>query len=91
MMKKKAIVQRVAEKAGITRRAAQAAVDEVFGVMTESLARGDNVSILGFGRFSRKDRPAREVRKPGTGERIAVGPSASVSFKAGKFLRDALN
>ena len=49
------------------------------------------VGAVGFGRFSRKDRPAREGRNPRTGERIAIGPSAGVSFKAGKPLKDSLS
>ena len=45
----------------------------------------------GFGRFSRKSRSAREGRNPRTGERITIGPSATVSFRASKALKDALN
>ena len=74
-MKKTEIVERVAGEAGIA----------------EALARGEDVSVVGFGRFSRNDWPAREGRNPRTGERIAIGPSAGVSFKAGKALKDALN
>ena len=90
-MKKTEIVERVAGEAGITKQAAQAAVGGVFDSIAEAFARGENVSIVGFGRFSRKDRPAREGRNPRTGERIAIGPSSGVSFKAGKALKDALN
>ena len=90
-MKKAEIVARVAGEAGIGKQAAQAAVGGVFDAIAEALGRGEDVSIVGFGRFSRKDRPAREGRNPRTGERIAIGPSAGVSFKAGKPLKDALN
>ena len=90
-MKKAEIVERVAGEAGIARQAAQAAVGRVFDAIAEALARGEDVSIVGFGRFSRKDRPAREGRNPRTGESIAVGPSAGVSFKAGKPLKDSLS
>ena len=90
-MKKTDIVERVAGEAGITKQAAQAAVGAVFSSIGEALAQGEDVSIPGFGRFSRKDRPAREGRNPRTGEWIAIGPSASVSFKAGKALKDGLN
>lgn len=90
-MKKAEIVERVAGEAGITKQAAQAAVGSVFDAIAEALARGEDVSIVGFGRFTRKDRPAREGRNPRTGERIAIGPSAGVSFKAGKPLKDSLS
>ena len=55
-MKKADIVERVAGEAGITKQAAQAAVGAVFASIAEALARSDDVSIVGFGRFSRKDR-----------------------------------
>ena len=90
-MKKAGIVERVAGEAGITKQEAEAAVGGVFDAIAEALARGEDVSIVGFGRFSRKDRPAREGRNPRTGERIAIGPSAGVSFKAGKPLKDSLS
>ena len=90
-MKKTEIAERVAGEAGITKQAAQAAVGAVFESIVEALARGEDVSIVGFGKFSRTDRPAREGRNPRTGERIAIGPSAGVSFKAGKPLKNALN
>ena len=90
-MKKTEIVERVADEAGIAKQAAQAAVGTVFASIAEALARGDDVTIVGFGRFSRTGRPAREGRNPRTGERIAIGPSAGVSFNAGKPLKDALN
>ena len=79
-MKKRDIVDRVAGEAGTTKHAAQAAVGSVFASIVEALARGEDVSVTGFGRFSWKDRPAREGRNPQTGERIAIGASAGVSF-----------
>ena len=90
-MKKAEIVECVSGEAGITKQVAQAAVGSVFDAIAGALARGEDVSIVGFGRFSRKDRPAREGRNPRTGERIAIGPSAGVSFKAGKPLKDSLS
>ena len=90
-MKKRDLVERVAGEAGITKQAAEAAVGAVFASIAEALARGEDVAVAGFGRFARTERPAREGRNPRTGERIAIGPSAGVSFKAGKALKDALN
>lgn len=90
-MKKSDIVERVADEAGMSKQAAEAAVGAVFASIADALARGEDVIVTGFGRFARNDRPAREGRNPRTGERIAIGPSAGVSFKAGKTLKDALN
>ena len=63
----------------------------MFASIAEALARGEDVAVAGFGRFARNDRPTCEGSNPCTGERIAIGPSARVSFKAGKTLKDALN
>ena len=60
-------------------------------LLAGALARGEDVAVIGFSRFSRKSRPAREGRNPRTGEPVAIGPSATVSFKAGKALKEALN
>ncbi len=90
-MKKRDIVERVAGEAEPTKQSAEAAVGAVFASIAEALARDDDVTIAGFGRFMRTERPAREGRNPRTGERIAIGPSSGVSFKAGKALKEALN
>lgn len=81
----------MAGDAGIAKQAAGAAVDAVFASIAEALARGEVVSVVRFGKFSRKNRPAREGKNPSTGERIAIGSSASDSFKAGKPLKDSLS
>ena len=91
MVKKSDIVERVAGEAGVTRSAAEDAVGAVFSAITGALARGEDVTVAGFGKFSRKSRPAREGRNPRTGEPVAIGPSNTVSFRAGKALKDALN
>lgn len=90
-MKKRDVVGRVAGEAGITKQAAEAAVGAVFASIAEALARGEDVAVAGFGRFVRTERPAREGRNPRTGERIAIGASSGVSFKAVRALKEALN
>ena len=90
-MKKSDSVERVAGEAVMTKQVAEAAVGTVFASIAAALARGKDVTVTGFGRFSRRTRLAREGRDPRTGERIAVGPSATVSFKGSEALKDALN
>ena len=90
-MKKADIVEHVASDGAMTKQSAESAVGAVFASITEALARGEDVAVAGFGRFARTERPAREGRNPRTGERIAIGPSCGVSFKAAKALKDALN
>lgn len=89
-MKKTEIVERVRGEAGITKRLSQAAVSTVFASIAEALVLGEHVTIARFSRFSRNNRAVRERRNPRTSERIAIGPSARVSFKAGKALKDGL-
>ena len=92
-MRKADIVEFVAGEGAMTKQVAESAVGAVFASIAEALARGEDVAVAGFGRFARTrtDRPAREGRNPRTGERIAIGPSSGVSFKAAKALKDALN
>ena len=59
--------------------------------VTESLARNDNVTLVGFGTFQVKDRAAREGRNPKTGETIQIKACKVPGFKAGKGLKDAVN
>ena len=90
-MKKSEIVEHVGREVAMRKGAAEAAVDAVLSTIAGSLARGEDVAVAGFGRFSRKSRPAREGRNPRTGEPVSIGPSATVSFKAARALKDALN
>ena len=90
-MKKTDIAERVAREAALRNKPAQAGVSTMFDAIAEALARGEVVLVVGCGRFSRNDWPVREGRKPRTGECMAIGPSAGISFKAGKPLKDSLS
>ena len=89
-MKKSELASHVATRTSLTRAAAEAAVNAVFTTITDALAKGDTVTITGFGTFSTRARTAREGRNPRTGERIAIRALTTPSFKAGKTLRDAV-
>ncbi|HEY9017695.1 MAG: HU family DNA-binding protein [Methyloprofundus sp.] len=89
-MSKETLVNRIVEAEGISRRDAVKAVDMVFGAVQASLVAGDDITIVGFGKFSVKDRPARTGRNPSTGETIQIAASKAPSFSAGKSLKDAL-
>ncbi len=90
MVKKADIVERVVE-ADMTRRVAKGAVGAVFAAIAGALARSEDATVAGFGKFSRKSRSGREGRNPCTGEPAAVCPSNTVSFRASTALKDALN
>ena len=80
------IAAEVAGRASLTKAQAKSAVNAVFEVIRDALAKGDTVSVTGFGRFSTKSRPARTGRNPRTGESVAIVASKAPSFKAGKAL-----
>ena len=71
--------------------AADRMVAAVFPAIGDSLAKGEAVSIAGFGTFATKNRPARQGRNPRTGEAIAIAASTTPAFKPGKALREAVN
>ena len=91
-MNKSELIQAVAEASGLTKKDSGVAVDAVLAAITEAIAKGDKVSLIGFGTFGVKDRPAREAIKPGhPGEKIKIAASKAPYFKAGKGLKDAVN
>ena len=90
-MKKSDISSHVASQASLSKTSADAAVNAVFGAISDALSREEAVTIAGFGTFSTKRRPARQGRNPRTGESITIAASVVPSFKAGKSLRDAVN
>ncbi|MFT6909921.1 MAG: DNA-binding protein HU-beta, partial [Oleiphilaceae bacterium] len=59
--------------------------------VTNALKSGDQVTLIGFGTFSVKDRAARTGRNPQTGAEIQIAAAKIPSFKAGKGLKDAVN
>lgn len=89
-MNKAAIVDRVHEMLGGTKAQAERAVDIMIDSITESLKKGDEVSIAGLGIFSSKMRPARTGRNPRTGESIQVPAMRVPKFRAAKALKDAV-
>jgi len=85
------LIDAVAEGADISKAAASRAVDTMLDSISNSLAKGDQVTLVGFGTFSVKDRAARTGRNPRTGEPIDIPAAKVPGFKAGKALKDAVN
>ena len=90
-MNKKELALTIAKEAKVSLEEANKCLDALMKGVTESLARNDNVTLLGFGTFQVKDRAAREGRNPKTGETIQIKACKVPSFKAGKALKDAVN
>ncbi len=90
-MNKTELVASVAEKAGMTKKDAEKAVNGLFASVEEALAKKDKVQIIGFGTFEVKARGARKGRNPQTGKEITIPASKTPVFKAGKGLKDSVN
>ncbi len=90
-MTKAELISAVAEKSGLTKTAAEAAVAAITASITESLAGGDKVTLVGFGSFAASERQARTGRNPKTGEPIQIPASKGVRFTAGAGLKKAIN
>ena len=80
----------VAATAGSSEADAKAAITAVFDQIASAAAKGEEVSIPGFGKFAVKDRPERQGRNPATGEVMTITASKKVSFTAAKGLKDKL-
>ncbi len=89
-MNKTELIAKIAEKAEISKKDAENAVNAFTNVVTDALIGGDKVQIVGFGTFEVAERAARTGRNPKTGETIEIGASKSPKFKAGKALKDAV-
>jgi DNA-binding protein HU-beta len=90
-MNKAELIDAVASSADLSRASATQAVDAVVDTITESLRKGDSVTLVGFGTFEVRARAARTGRNPQTGEEIQIKASNAPAFKAGKALKDAVN
>jgi len=90
-MNKAELIDAVASSADLSKSSATEAVDAVVDTITESLRKGDSVTLVGFGTFEVRARAARTGRNPQTGEEIQIKASNAPAFKAGKALKDAVN
>jgi DNA-binding protein HU-beta len=89
-MNKAALVDKVNEVLGTTKVQAEQIVDTIFDGITNSLKKGDEVSVAGFGIFSAKKRAARSARNPRTGEIVKVAAMNVPKFRASKALKEAV-
>lgn len=80
----------VAGATGSSEADAKKAITAVFDQIAGAAAKGEDVSIPGFGKFAVKDRPEREGRNPATGAAMTIAASKKVSFTAAKGLKDKL-
>ncbi|NSW54815.1 MAG: HU family DNA-binding protein [Armatimonadetes bacterium] len=84
------LVEAVANKTGLSKKDAGAALDAAVETITNALKNGDKVTLVGFGTFESRKRGERKAKNPRTGEEIIVAASNVPAFKAGKALKDAV-
>ena len=89
-MNKSELIAKIAEKSGLNQKDAGKALDGLTQAVSDALANGEDVTLVGFGTFSVKERAARTGRNPQTGEEIQIAASKAPVFKAGKALKDAV-
>jgi DNA-binding protein HU-beta len=90
-MNKAELIAVVAEKTAVSRKDVDKVVNGVLDTIMETLKNGEKVSLVGFGSFEAKVRPARMGHNPLTKAEIEIAASKAATFKAGKALKDALN
>lgn len=89
-MTKAELIERIAKKASITKKASGTAVNTMIEEITKALKKGDRVPLVGFGTFMVRRTKARKGRNPRTGEEIKIKARKRPVFKAGKALREAV-
>lgn len=89
-MNKSELVKAISEKSGSTIKDAENFLNAFVENVAESMKKGDDVTLIGFGTFSVADRAARTARNFRTKEIINVPASKTVKFKVGKSLKDAV-
>ena len=90
-MKKSEMIEVLSSKTGLSKADAEKMFNATFDLFKEELAKGNKVSVAGFGTSKISERAAREGRNPQTGETIQIAASKSVSFKAGTELKSKVN
>lgn len=90
-MNKSELIEKIAIGSDITKASAGRALDSLLTSVTEELANGGEVALVGFGTYKVNERAARKGRNPQTGAEIQIAAAKVPSFKAGKALRDSCN
>ena len=85
------IAEQIAAGHGLSKADAKKIVDAVITAISDAAAKGDEVSLPGFGKFKVKDSPAREGRNPANGQTIQIAASRKLGYTPAKALKDKLN
>ncbi len=89
-MRKPELAAAIADRTGLSRDKASEVITAFTDQVSAAAARGEDVTLIGFGTFNIRHREARNGRNPQTGASIEIPASKTVGFKAGKALKDAI-
>jgi len=87
-MNKGELVDKVAEKASVTKKQADAVITATIETIMEAVSEDDKVTLVGFGSFESRERKAREGRNPKTGEKMDIPATKVPAFSAGKLFKE---
>ncbi len=90
-MNKAELIGAVAEATKLTKTDIGTVLDSILDSIEASLKSGNDVSLVGFGTWNKKSRAARTGRNPQTGAAIKIAAKNTVTFSAGKALKDSVN
>ena len=87
-MNKADLTEKVAEKATVSKKQADAVITAAIETIMEAVANGDKVTLVGFGSFEPRERKEREGRNPKTGEKMIIPATTVPAFSPGKLFKD---
>ena len=90
-MNKEELVQEISKKAKVTQKEAAEVLTSLVETVQKTVAKGEKVTLVGFGTFETRKRPERKGRNPRTGETIKIPARKVAKFKPGKALQDSVN
>lgn len=90
-MNKTELINAIAEKTGYSKKISEETINAFTSIVTDSLASGNKVQLVGFGSFETRERAARVGHNPQTGEELKIAACKAPAFKAGKALKDEVN
>jgi DNA-binding protein HU-beta len=89
-MNKGELVAAIAAKANVTKKEADDVLSATLETIVQAVASGDKVTLVGFGSFEKRDRAARAVLNPKTGEKLNIAATCVPGFSAGKPFKEAV-
>jgi len=89
-MHKPELAAAIAERADLSKDKASQVLNVILDEITGSVSEGQDVTLIGFGTFSVRERAARTGKNPQTGQPLTIPASKTVAFKPGKGLKDAV-